>query len=142
MYNKFMTSPSPLRLDTYYHIFNRGNNRQNIFLETRNYDYFLKLYGKYIDPVVETFAYCLLRNHFHILIRTRTVEEQKRIFVDSHFPPKFNQDFQPLEPSRQFSHFFNAYAKAGAFAVIIFIFLFFMTLYSLRITKITRGAYE
>jgi arabinogalactan oligomer/maltooligosaccharide transport system permease protein len=37
---------------------------------------------------------------------------------------------------------FNAYAKAGAFAVIIFIFLFFMTLYSLRITQITRGAYE
>jgi arabinogalactan oligomer/maltooligosaccharide transport system permease protein len=37
---------------------------------------------------------------------------------------------------------FNAYAKAGAFAVIIFIFLFLMTLYSLRVTQITRGAYE
>jgi arabinogalactan oligomer / maltooligosaccharide transport system permease protein len=37
---------------------------------------------------------------------------------------------------------FNAYALAGAFAVIIFIFLFIMTLYSLRITRITRGAYE
>ena len=37
---------------------------------------------------------------------------------------------------------FNAYAKAGAFAVIIFIFLFFMTIYSLRITRITKGAYE
>lgn len=37
---------------------------------------------------------------------------------------------------------FNAYAKAGAFAVIIFIFLFVMTLYSLRITQITKGAYE
>ncbi len=37
---------------------------------------------------------------------------------------------------------FSAYAKAGAFAVIIFIFLFFMTLYSLRVTQITRGAYE
>jgi arabinogalactan oligomer/maltooligosaccharide transport system permease protein len=37
---------------------------------------------------------------------------------------------------------FNAYAKAGAFAVIIFIFLFIMTIYSLRITQITRGAYE
>jgi arabinogalactan oligomer/maltooligosaccharide transport system permease protein len=36
----------------------------------------------------------------------------------------------------------NAYALAGAFAVIIFIFLFIMTLYSLRITRITRGAYE
>jgi arabinogalactan oligomer/maltooligosaccharide transport system permease protein len=37
---------------------------------------------------------------------------------------------------------FNAYAKAGAFAVIIFIFLFIMTLYSLRMTRITKGAYE
>ena len=37
---------------------------------------------------------------------------------------------------------FNAYARAGAFAVIIFIFLFIMTLYSLRVTQITRGAYE
>lgn len=37
---------------------------------------------------------------------------------------------------------YNAYAKAGAFAVIIFIFLFIATLYSLRMTKITKGAYE
>ena len=37
---------------------------------------------------------------------------------------------------------YNAYGKAGAFAVIIFIFLFIMTLYSLRMTRITKGAYE
>ena len=37
---------------------------------------------------------------------------------------------------------FNAYAKAGAFAVIIFIFLFLATLYSMRLTRITKGAYE
>jgi arabinogalactan oligomer/maltooligosaccharide transport system permease protein len=37
---------------------------------------------------------------------------------------------------------YNAYAKAGAFAVIVFIFLFIMTLYSLRITRITKGAFE
>jgi len=36
----------------------------------------------------------------------------------------------------------RAYALAGAFAVIIFIFLFIATLYSLRITRITKGAYE
>lgn len=36
----------------------------------------------------------------------------------------------------------NAYAKAGAFAVIIFIFLFVATLYSLRMTRLTKGAYE
>jgi arabinogalactan oligomer / maltooligosaccharide transport system permease protein len=37
---------------------------------------------------------------------------------------------------------FNAFAKAGAFAVIIFIFLFIATIYSLRMTRITKGAYE
>jgi arabinogalactan oligomer / maltooligosaccharide transport system permease protein len=37
---------------------------------------------------------------------------------------------------------FNAYAKAGAFAVIIFVFLFLATIYSLRLTRITKGAYE
>jgi arabinogalactan oligomer/maltooligosaccharide transport system permease protein len=37
---------------------------------------------------------------------------------------------------------YNAYAKAGEFAVIIFIFLFIATLYSLRMTRITKGAYE
>jgi arabinogalactan oligomer/maltooligosaccharide transport system permease protein len=37
---------------------------------------------------------------------------------------------------------FNAYAKAGAFAVIIFLFLFTMTLVSLRMTRLTKGAYE
>jgi arabinogalactan oligomer / maltooligosaccharide transport system permease protein len=36
----------------------------------------------------------------------------------------------------------NNYARAGAFAVIIFIFLFFATIYSLRITRLTKGAYE
>jgi arabinogalactan oligomer / maltooligosaccharide transport system permease protein len=37
---------------------------------------------------------------------------------------------------------FSAYAKAGAFAVIIFLFLFIATVYSLRVTRITKGAYE
>jgi arabinogalactan oligomer/maltooligosaccharide transport system permease protein len=36
----------------------------------------------------------------------------------------------------------NAYAKMGAYAVIMFIFLFLATLYSLRVTRITKGAYE
>ncbi len=34
------------------------------------------------------------------------------------------------------------YGQATAFAVILFIFLFAVTLWSLRLTKITRGAYE
>ena len=53
-----MTSPSPLLYDTYYHIYNRGTNGENIFVQERNYEYFLKLYEKHIVPVADTFAYC------------------------------------------------------------------------------------
>ena len=41
----------------YYHIYNRGNNGENIFIEERNYHYFLQLYSKYILPIAETYAY-------------------------------------------------------------------------------------
>ena len=59
----------------YYHIYNRGNNSENLFLEKRNYPYFLSLYQKHIAPVTDTFAYCLLRNHFHVAGRIKTEEE-------------------------------------------------------------------
>ncbi len=36
----------------------------------------------------------------------------------------------------------SAFSRMGAFAVIMFIMLFAATLYSLRISRITRGAYE
>jgi putative transposase len=49
-----MASPSPLLFDTYYHIYNRGNNRENIFIQERNYQYFLNLYSKFIDPIADT----------------------------------------------------------------------------------------
>ena len=60
-----MTSPSPLEYETCYHIYNRGNNREDIFVQERNYRYFLKLYARYVDPVAETCAFCLLKNHFY-----------------------------------------------------------------------------
>ena len=70
-----MTSPPGLRYDIYYHIYNRGTNRENIFVQERNYDHFMKLYAKTIGPVADTFAYCLLRNHFHLLVRIKSEEE-------------------------------------------------------------------
>ena len=76
-----MTSPSPLLYDTYYHIYNRGVNRDNIFIEERNYEYFMQLYAKYIEPVAATYAYCLLKNHFHVLIRVKPEQEIRTLRV-------------------------------------------------------------
>ena len=123
-----MTSPSPLIYDTYYHIYNRGVNGENIFIEERNYDLFLKLYEKHLAPVTDLFAYCMLRNHFHIDIRVKSEEEileyknTLRVSSVNNRNDKqgslANQDEgQSRKPlgskyvSDQFSNFFNAYAK-------------------------------
>ena len=64
-----MPSPSPLKPGQVYHIYNRGIDRCSLFVETHNYDYFLELYTKHVASVVDTFAYCLLPNHFRFLLR-------------------------------------------------------------------------
>ncbi|MFA5832804.1 MAG: transposase [Bacteroidota bacterium] len=93
-----------LEPEKYYHIYNRGNNRENIFKEEKNYSYFLKLYERHIDPVAETYAYCLMKNHFHLLVK-----------IKEHLPSNL-PGFQNLEgdrnPSRAFSNLFNAYTKS------------------------------
>ncbi len=70
-----MHTVTPLTPGHYYHIYNRGNNKENLFLEERNYRYFLQLYIQHIFPIADTFAYCLLRNHFHLFVRVKTEEE-------------------------------------------------------------------
>jgi putative transposase len=106
-----LTGPAPLQYGQYYHIYNRGNNRENIFIEERNYRYFLKLYTRYIEPITNTYAYCLLRNHLHLLVRIKTVEEQEKTLRVSE-TLRVSGTFMPLDPGQQFGNLFNAYAKA------------------------------
>jgi REP element-mobilizing transposase RayT len=98
-----MTSPSPLIQGEFYHI-NRGNNRDLLFFEERNYHYFLSLYAKHVAPVVDTYAYCLLPNHFHFLVRVKTPEEIEAF--------RISRTLKVSSPSQQFGNLFNAYAKA------------------------------
>jgi REP element-mobilizing transposase RayT len=108
----------PLQYGCYYHIYNRGNNRENLFVERRNYPYFLKLYAKYIQPVAETYAYCLLPNHFHFAIRTYTEEEQEAYYQKQIGSFSKNEPISPAptfklrQPSRAFNNMFIAYARA------------------------------
>ena len=55
-----------------YHIYNRGNNRQKIFFEEENYVFFPRKVRRQLLPHVKMLCYCLMPNHFHFLIYTRS----------------------------------------------------------------------
>lgn len=63
--------------DCLYHIYNQGNNKQQIFFSDENYIYFLRCYRKLVSPFTETIAYCLMPNHFHFLIYTNDSSTNK-----------------------------------------------------------------
>jgi putative transposase len=103
-----MENKEPLVHGSYYHIYNRGNNGAAVFFENENYNYFLRLYAKYVDPIAETYAWCLLKNHFHFLVRIREVEE----INENDFTYSTTEKPKVINPSNQFSHLFNAYTQA------------------------------
>jgi putative transposase len=87
-----------------YHIYNHANGTENIFLEEENYRFFLQQYSKYLGKVVDTYAYCLMPNHFHLLVCVRSEEALRLTF------PKF----ETLEKliSKQFANFFSSYTQS------------------------------
>ena len=96
----------PLEEGKFYHVYNRGNNRDNLFYKKENYNYFLRKYDEYLSDYIETYAYCLLPNHFHLLI---SVKEQAKI-------PPFQkvESFRKVESlvSLQFRKFFTCYSMS------------------------------
>lgn len=81
----------PLDKGHYYHIYNRGINGENIFINGENKKYFLKLLDKYLQDKCSVLAYCLMNNHFHIMMR---IDADETIVTQA------------------LSNLFNAYAKA------------------------------
>lgn len=55
-----------------YHVYNRGNNKQKIFFKSENYSYFLKGIERYLLPYSDLLAWCLMPNHFHLLIHANS----------------------------------------------------------------------
>ena len=60
----------------YYHIYNRGTNRQNIFFERENYLFFLRRVRKYLLPHgIVIVAYCLMPTHYHLMVYVKQTSE-------------------------------------------------------------------
>ena len=111
-----------LQPNSSYHIFNHANGFENIFIEDENYRFFLDKYNQYILPIAETYAYCLLPNHFHLVVRIRRkeiLEEVFRNFKSTNFSKV--QNFGKVEVtdnmieyyiSKQFANLFSCYTQS------------------------------
>ncbi|MBC8311541.1 MAG: transposase [Candidatus Marinimicrobia bacterium] len=81
----------------YYHIFNKAVNKNKLFLNNENYRFFLDKLYFYTKDVFEIYSYCLLPNHFHLLVKIKDIEshiisEQLRRFSIS-YTQSFNIAF-------------------------------------------------
>jgi putative transposase len=93
-----MKTIQPLEHSKYYHIYNRGIDSDILFKEISNFEHFLRLYDQHIEPIAETYAWCLMRSHFHFLVRIKGIDE---------IPTE-----KKIQPSQSFSNLFNAYTRA------------------------------
>lgn len=61
-----------LQEENIYHIYGRTNSKEELFREEGNYLFFLNKYDGILSSFWDTYAWCLLTNHFHWLIRVKT----------------------------------------------------------------------
>jgi putative transposase len=79
--------------DGLYHVFNQGNNGQTVFFHRDNYLFFLKKIREHLSPHGSILAWCLMPNHFHILIEVLHVTH----------PMTGNQVTHPMTQSHRMS---------------------------------------
>ncbi len=94
----------PLLPNQYYHIYNHANGDDNLFREEENYRFFLQQYHQHIDAIADTVAWCLMPNHFHLLVKIKNEESLLQTF----------SKFETLEKllSKKFSNLFSSYTQA------------------------------
>ncbi|MEM8522722.1 hypothetical protein [Flavobacterium sp. PL12] len=66
-----------IEADTFYHIYNRGINSCEIFKSQENRLFFLSKFTHYLSEVCEVYAYCLMSNHFHFIVKIKSEEVLK-----------------------------------------------------------------
>jgi putative transposase len=106
-----------LKEGSFYHIYNRGINSCDIFSVDRHMLRFISKMYYYLIPAMKIYAYCLLSNHFHLLIKIRSLQEQREIFDELKRTSNMGfhglkfENFREYNPNLQLGHLFNSHTK-------------------------------
>jgi REP element-mobilizing transposase RayT len=89
-----------------YHILNKAISNDKLFITEKDYFYFLQKMERFLSPWVNLLSYCLIPNHFHLLVRIKETDEISEKALHS------NQAEKERLITQSFSNFFNSYTKS------------------------------
>jgi len=89
-----------------YHIFNKAISNDKLFNSDDDYFYFLQKIERYLLPIANIVSYCLIPNHFHLLVQIKEFENLPEKLT------KYYSDNPEAYISKVFSNFFNSYSKS------------------------------
>ena len=127
--NAVMSNPKKSKSDylskfipeAHYHVYNRTNNRELLFRDDADRRFFIEQYKRFVTAYVNTYAYCLLPNHFHVAIHIKPAGELIELAEQTPELQRTSSQHQILsqqkeEPcfhpliERQFTRMFTSYA--------------------------------
>ncbi len=95
-----------------YHLFNHANGKENIFIEPKNYAFFLQKLAIHILPVCKLFSYCLMPNHFHLVLEVHSEEELFSLWQKPGAKNQLTAKELELKTSKTFANLFSSYTQA------------------------------
>ena len=68
-----------------HHIIQRGNRRQDVFFSDNDYIYYLELLKEWCDKEsIEIWAYCLMSNHVHLILKPNDQSNLSKAIAETH----------------------------------------------------------
>ncbi len=100
-----------LQPECIYHIWSHAVSNENLFQEKENYRFFLSRYFSYSSAILSTYAYCLMPNHIHFMVRV--LDEESIIANPKNKKLKESESLDiPQFISQRIGHLFNSYTKS------------------------------
>lgn len=98
----------PLLPGRYYHIYNHAVGYDNLFREPQNYYFFLDKFKQFLDGWLTIYTFCLLPNHFHLLVKMNDIENNE---PDTILSDNINMLYSEMV-SKQFNRLFKSYSQS------------------------------
>jgi hypothetical protein len=98
--------------DGIYHVYNRTVDRKLMFTSSENYAYFIRQFDKHLSNYIKIYAYNLLGNHFHFMIKVNDLTDLTTFQKLSNLELPNEQKTTHDIVSHQFKKFFQSYAMA------------------------------